>query len=122
MSKFAYQSHVWTEVCARLDSWFTFVSGASRDIGEAIAKLLDRQGAHVSVGIRCNALLPGLTNTRFASALVKNEAILNTAVQQIPIKRVAAPSEMAGAVLYLASNVSSYTTAVSLNMEGGFLS
>lgn len=76
----------------------------------------------MSVGIRCNALLPGLTNTRFASALEKNEAILNTALQQIPIKRVAAPSEMAGAVLYLASNVSSYTTAVSLNMEGGFLS
>ena len=35
-------------------------------------------------GIRCNALLPGLTDTKFASALVKNDAILNTALQQIP--------------------------------------
>lgn len=42
-------------------------------------------------GIRCNALLPGLTDTKFASALVKNDAILNTALQQIPLKRVAAP-------------------------------
>jgi NAD(P)-dependent dehydrogenase (short-subunit alcohol dehydrogenase family) len=73
-------------------------------------------------GIRCNALLPGLTDTRFASALVKNDAILNTALQQIPLKRVAAPSEMAGAVLYLASDASSYTTGVSLNVDGGFLS
>jgi NAD(P)-dependent dehydrogenase (short-subunit alcohol dehydrogenase family) len=73
-------------------------------------------------GIRCNALLPGLTDTRFASAPAKNEAILNTALQQIPLKRVADPSEMAGAVLYWASDASSYTTGVSLNVDGGFLS
>ena len=73
-------------------------------------------------GIRCNALLPGLTDTQFASALVKNDAILNAALQHIPLKRVAAPSEMAGAVLYLASEASSYTTGVSLNVDGGFLS
>lgn len=73
-------------------------------------------------GIRCNALLPGLTDTKFASALVSNEAILKTALQRIPLKRVAAPSEMAGAVLYLASDASSYTTGVSLNVDGGFLS
>ncbi|MGV8842541.1 MAG: SDR family oxidoreductase [Pseudomonas sp.] len=72
-------------------------------------------------GIRCNALLPGLTDTQFASALVKNEAVLNQALQQIPLKRVADPSEMAGAVLYLASDASSYTTGVTLNVDGGYL-
>lgn len=73
-------------------------------------------------GIRCNALLPGLTDTKFASALVKNDSILNVALQRIPLKRVADPSEMAGAVLYLASEASSYTTGVALNVDGGFLS
>lgn len=73
-------------------------------------------------GIRCNALLPGLTDTKFASALVNNEAILNVALAQIPLKRVAQPEEMAGAVLYLASDASSYTTGVALNVDGGFLS
>jgi NAD(P)-dependent dehydrogenase (short-subunit alcohol dehydrogenase family) len=73
-------------------------------------------------GIRCNALLPGLTDTKFASALVKNDAILNVALQRIPLKRVAEPSEMAGTVLYLASDASSYTTGVALNVDGGFLS
>ncbi len=73
-------------------------------------------------GIRCNALLPGLTDTKFASALTKNDAILNVALQRIPLKRVADPSEMAGTVLYLASDASSYTTGVALNVDGGFLS
>ncbi|KRW59881.1 SDR family oxidoreductase [Pseudomonas sp. TTU2014-080ASC] len=72
-------------------------------------------------GIRCNALLPGLTDTKFASALTGNEAILKMALQRIPLKRVADPSEMAGAVLYLASDASSYTTGVSLNVDGGIL-
>ena len=72
-------------------------------------------------GIRCNALLPGLTDTKFASALTKNDAILKHALQRIPLKRVADPSEMAGAVLYLASEASSYTTGVALNVDGGFL-
>ena len=72
-------------------------------------------------GIRCNALLPGLTDTKFASALVKNDSIRNAALQRIPLKRVADPSEMAGAVLYLASSASSYTTGVALNVDGGFL-
>ncbi|EQM66881.1 SDR family oxidoreductase [Pseudomonas tohonis] len=73
-------------------------------------------------GIRCNALLPGLTDTKFASALTKNDAILSVALQRIPLKRVADPSEMAGTVLYLASDASSYTTGVALNVDGGFLS
>ena len=74
-----------------------------------------------SFGIRCNALLPGLTDTKFASALTSNEAILKHALQIIPLNRVAAPSEMAGAVLYLASDASSYTTGPTLTVDGGML-
>ncbi|WP_426153980.1 SDR family oxidoreductase [Pseudomonas sp. DC3000-4b1] len=74
-----------------------------------------------ALGIRCNALLPGLTDTRFASALVNNEKILAQALRQIPLGRVAEPSEMAGAVLYLASAASSYTTGTALNVDGGYL-
>ena len=72
-------------------------------------------------GIRCNALLPGLTDTKFASALTSNPAILKHALQIIPLNRVADPSEMAGAVLYLASDASSYTTGTTLTVDGGML-
>jgi len=73
-------------------------------------------------GVRCNALLPGLTDTRFASVLVNTPAILKQALAHVPMRRVAQPSEMAGAALYLASAASSYTTGAALNVDGGYLS
>ena len=73
-------------------------------------------------GVRCNAPLPGLTDTKFASVLVNTPAILQRALAHIPMRRVAQPSEMAGAVLYLASAASSYTTGAILNVDGGYLS
>ena len=72
--------------------------------------------------IRSNALLPGLTDTKFASALVKNDSILKPALQRIPMARPADPTEMAGTVLYLGSDASSYTTGAAINVDGGMLS
>ena len=72
-------------------------------------------------GVRCNALLPGLTDTKFASVLVNTPAILKQALAHVPMRRVAQPSEMAGAALYLASDASSYTTGAVLNVDGGYL-
>ncbi|MBF0352871.1 MAG: SDR family oxidoreductase [SAR324 cluster bacterium] len=71
--------------------------------------------------IRVNAILPGLTDTKFASALVQNEAILKQVMPHIPMRRVALPEEMAGAALYLVSDAASYTTGTWLNVDGGFL-
>ena len=71
--------------------------------------------------VRVNALLPGATDTKFASALFHNPVILEQALGRIPMRRVAEPSEMAGAVLYLASDAASYTTGAALNVDGGYL-
>lgn len=73
------------------------------------------------MNIRINALLPGATDTKFASALIKNEGILKHALTHIPMNRVAVPAEMAGAVLYLASDAASYTTGTELVVDGGYL-
>ena len=72
-------------------------------------------------GVRVNALLPGATDTRFAAALVQNPAVLNKMMPHVPMRRVAQPDEMAGAVLYLASNAASYTTGTCINVDGGYL-
>ena len=71
------------------------------------------------LGIRCNALLPGLTKTKFAGALFSNDDIYAQAVAQIPMGRHAEPSEMAGTVLYLVSDASSYTNGECIVVDGG---
>ncbi|WDE07549.1 SDR family oxidoreductase [Thalassomonas viridans] len=71
--------------------------------------------------IRVNALLPGATDTKFASTLINNPAILKQAMAHVPMKRVAQPEEMAGTVLYLVSDAASYTTGTCINVDGGYL-
>jgi len=71
--------------------------------------------------IRVNALLPGLTETKFAGALFQDETIYKYALNGIPMGRHAQPSEMAGAVLYLVSDAASYTTGTCIVCDGGKL-
>ncbi|TAK93289.1 MAG: SDR family oxidoreductase [Aquabacterium sp.] len=74
-----------------------------------------------SMKVRVNAILPGATDTKFASALTTNDAILKVVMAHTPLNRVADPKEMAGAALYLASDAASYTTGTCLNVDGGYL-
>ena len=69
--------------------------------------------------IRMNALLPGMTKTQFAGALFSDEKIYNQAIAAIPMHRHAEPDEMAGTVLYLVSNASSYTNGECIVVDGG---
>ncbi|MBU0537898.1 MAG: SDR family oxidoreductase [Gammaproteobacteria bacterium] len=75
-----------------------------------------------AMGVRVNALLPGLTDTKFAATLVNNDEIREAVLKDVPLNRVAQPDEMAGAVLYLASSASSYTTGSCITVDGGYLS
>lgn len=71
--------------------------------------------------IRVNVLLPGLTDTKFAGALTGNEEILNSWLDQMPLRRYAQPGEMAGAILFLASPASGFATGSILPVDGGYL-
>ena len=71
--------------------------------------------------IRVNALLPGLTRTKFAGALFEDESIYSFAINNIPLGRAAQPEEMAGAILYFVSDASSFTTGACLICDGGRL-
>lgn len=70
-------------------------------------------------GIRVNALLPGLTKTRFAGALFENQELYEEMVSGIPLGRHAVPGEMAGTVLYLVSDAASYTSGECIVVDGG---
>jgi NAD(P)-dependent dehydrogenase (short-subunit alcohol dehydrogenase family) len=73
------------------------------------------------MGVRVNAILPGVTDTKFAAALVTDDKMLVPMLARTALKRVAQPNELAGAVIYLVSDAASYTTGVCLNVDGGYL-
>ena len=72
-------------------------------------------------GIRVNAVLPGLTETKFASALTQNPKILETMLKLIPLARVADPSEIAPTIAFLCTPAASYITGASFAVDGGYL-
>ena len=94
---------------------YSITKGAIVNMTRAFAKECAQQN------IRVNAVLPGLTDTKFASAITKNESVLNQVLPLIPMARVAQPDEIAPAVLFLVSDAASYITGVSLPVDGGFL-
>ena len=71
-------------------------------------------------GIRVNAIAPGLIDTRFASAIVKNETLNKFWVSRTPLGRVGEPVEIAGAAVYLASDAASYVNGHVLVIDGGW--
>ncbi|MDB5970535.1 MAG: family oxidoreductase [Hydrocarboniphaga sp.] len=73
------------------------------------------------LNIRVNALLPGLTDTKFAATLIQQGEANAGFMSHIPMGRHASPDEMAGTVLYLVSPAASYTTGACINVDGGYL-
>ena len=69
--------------------------------------------------VRVNALLPGFTDTKLASALKENP-MAQQLIQALPIKRMAQPDEMTGAVLFLCSDAAGFITGVTLPVDGGY--
>lgn len=63
-------------------------------------------------GIRCNALLPGHTQTPMSAAdLSKDNKLKYVEQHRIPLGRVAQPEDMAGPAVFLASDMSRYVVS-----------
>jgi len=72
-------------------------------------------------GIRVNCIAPGLVQTEFARALWDDPKFRKVSEDAAALHRIAAPDEMAGAVVYFASAASSFVTGQTLVMDGGRL-
>jgi 3-oxoacyl-(acyl-carrier-protein) reductase len=69
--------------------------------------------------ITCNAVAPGFIETAMTAVL--SEEFKQTAIKQIPLGRVGASEDVAGAVAFLASDDAAYITGHVLNVNGGML-
>ena len=71
-----------------------------------------------SRGVRVNAIAPGFINTEMTAAIP--EKLQEEMMKSIPMGRGGNPKEIADAVLYLASDESSYVTSQVLSINGGW--
>lgn len=71
-------------------------------------------------GVRVNAVSPGGVDTPMMRSGMTDDAMAGF-VSMIPIGRLAEPDELAGAVLFLASDASQYLTGTVINVSGGQL-
>lgn len=91
--------------------------GTSKAAINHLTKLIAVQEA--KNGIRCNAVLPGMTAT---DAVDKNltAEFKDLFIRHIPLNRMGYPEEIAAAAVYFASDDSQYTTGQLLTVSGGF--
>lgn len=72
-----------------------------------------------SRNIRCNAVAPGFIETEMTGKL--DEKTVQSWRDAIPLKRGGTPEDVANACLFLASDLSAYTTGQVLHVDGGML-
>lgn len=70
-------------------------------------------------GIRVNGLAPGLVDTKLTKVTTANPHRLEGALAAIPQRRMGTPADMAGAAIFLASQLASYVTGHTLVVDGG---
>jgi NAD(P)-dependent dehydrogenase (short-subunit alcohol dehydrogenase family) len=74
---------------------------------------------YANAGVRVNCIICGTFDTDAASGFVRNPDTLPGVVKPIALGRVGRPEEIVGAVVYLLSDASSYTTGSLMTIDGG---
>jgi NAD(P)-dependent dehydrogenase (short-subunit alcohol dehydrogenase family) len=71
-------------------------------------------------GVRVNTVSPGYTDTAMIEQSRQVEGRLESWRDATPLARIARPDEIAGAIAYLASDASSFTTGADIVVDGGY--
>ena len=72
-------------------------------------------------GIRVNCIAPGAIDTPGASTINMDEKAREAMLAPIPMKRQGKSEEISNAVLFLASDESSYMTGSTMVVDGGWV-
>ncbi|MGZ5497608.1 MAG: SDR family NAD(P)-dependent oxidoreductase [Candidatus Aminicenantales bacterium] len=70
-------------------------------------------------GIRVNAVAPGWTDTDMCTASFREPGFREKVRQSIPLKRIPPPEDVAGPILFLASDLARHVTGEILDVNGG---
>ncbi len=73
------------------------------------------------LGIRCNAIAPGIIQTDMTKPALSDAATMADWMRRIPLKRLGQPEDVAEVVVWLASDASRYVTGDTIFVDGGWM-
>lgn len=90
--------------------------GGVRTLTKALASEFGKDG------IRVNSIHPGTIDTPMTQSFLKIKKERDEVLAKVPLKRIGKPIDIAGPVVFLASDASSYITGEELVVDGGWIS
>jgi NAD(P)-dependent dehydrogenase (short-subunit alcohol dehydrogenase family) len=72
-------------------------------------------------GVRVNVVAPGTTDTGILTRFTSTDENKANLVSTVPVKRLAAPEEIAHVIAFVASSNASYMTGASIPVDGGMI-
>ena len=92
---------------------YNAAKGAVTNLTRSLALQLGRKG------IRVNAVNPSVTRSEMTAELTDNDELMKAFMRRLPLGRIAEPDDVAGPVLFLASDDARFVTGVNLAVDGG---
>jgi NAD(P)-dependent dehydrogenase (short-subunit alcohol dehydrogenase family) len=103
-----------------MEARFAYTTTKHAVVGITRAMALD----HGTTGVRINAICPGRVRTPFVDEMLRQYPNPEDYLRQLEaphaMKRMASPSEIASAALYLASDAASFVTGSAMAVDGGY--
>lgn len=109
-----------SSIGALVETSLLYAYGASKAAVSHLTKSVASHCAKDGSGIRCNAVLPGPTETEMYRTLTDAQRTENAAA--IPLGHPAQTSDIANAILFLACDESRYITGTQISVDGGLSS
>ena len=97
--------------------WTMPIYNASKGAVSNLTRGLALQLGHK--GVRVNAVLPSVTRSDMTDGLLGDDRLMAAFMNRMPLGRVAEPDDIAGPVLFLASEDARFVTGVNLPVDGG---
>lgn len=96
--------------------WMSAYSVAKGALENLVRASADEFG---HLGIRVNAVRPGLTRTASGESKSADDRVVDAVLAEVPLNRIGRPDDIGAAIRYLAGPESSWVTGQSLAIDGG---
>lgn len=107
-----------TSVAGQLTaSMQAYAYGPSKAALNHLTRILANEMAYRHINV--NAIAPGFFPSKMTAFITQNEALEQAQAEQIPLKRLGKPEDIAGLVIFLSSRAGAYMTGNIIPLDGG---